>query len=390
MISDYNNNEIQKLIKDNELLDPFEVSLRLKKHDGEIRKYVSQQILSRNKARKKIPEWFASEELVFPAPISVEQASSSIAARYKANLISGGLLLDLTGGMGVDSYFFSKVAREVWYVERDPDLVKIADWNFKKLRCVNIKIFCQDSIEFLKSLRIPVDCVYIDPSRRPGKKKVFKLEDSEPDILALMDILRNTAEKIIIKAAPYLDIKDAIKKIGALSEVHVLAIENECKEILLVASGNNSSTRIITVNIADNHVHEYRKTYNEEQVACCEYGLEGKFLYDPNVAIRKAGLFNSICRDYKVNKIASNSHLYINDSLISNFPGRIFEIFEICTFNILLRKYRFKKGNIAVRNFPVSVKEIRKKTGIKEGGNLYIFGTTDRNKNTIFIIGRKI
>jgi len=390
LISYYNNNEIRKLIKDNEFLDPFEVSLHLKNHDGGIRKYVSQQILSRNKARKKIPEWFTNEEIIFPPPISVEQASSSIAARYKAKLIRRGTVLDLTGGMGVDTYFFSQEAQEVWYVEKDPDLVKIADLNFKKLGCSNINTVCQDSKIFLESWSGLVDCIYIDPSRRSGRKKVFKLEDSEPNILDLIDVFHEKAEKTIIKAAPYLDIKYALRTISRLSEVHVLAIENECKEILFVLSNSPCSTQIITVNIAGTIVQEYKKIFNEDEETICEFGIEGKFLYDPNVAIRKAGLFNSICSEYKLKKIAVNSHLYINNNLIDNFPGRIFEIIEICTFNILIKKYKFKSGNIAIRNFPASVKEIREKTGIQEGGDLYIFGTTDSHRNMIFIIGRKI
>ena len=152
MISDFSNNEIRKLIRDNESLDPFEVSLRLKNHDSKIRKYVSNQILARRKSRRKIPEWFHKEDIVFPSPVSVEQASSSVAAKYKANLVKGEVVFDLTGGMGVDSYFFSQVAKEVWYFEKDPELFEIAELNFKILGSRNIKTFCQDSINFLKSL----------------------------------------------------------------------------------------------------------------------------------------------------------------------------------------------------------------------------------------------
>ena len=394
MIPEKFNTEIFEFIKANESSDPFEITLRSNQFPPDIRKLVSEQVLSRQKIKKKVPSWENFDKIILPKPESIEQASSEITARYKSELIGGGRVLDLTGGTGVDTYFFSKKASHVDYVEKDPDLAAIAAYNFAYMGLKNVRVMNQKAEDFL-SLAEPVsqyDTVYADPSRRSLSEKVFKLEDSEPDILKLQAQLDLISRILIIKASPFLDIKYALRQVNHLREIHILAVDNECKEILLISDKSkvDEDIHLTTINFIKGEKQRYDSSILKEQENQAKISDEGNFLYDPNGAIRKAGLFNSIARDFSLSKLSGNSHLYFSDTLSQRFPGRIFELIDRIPFHKFLKKPLLKKANIAIRNFPLSVSEIRKRTGIKDGGDLYIFGTTDHQKHTFFILARRI
>jgi hypothetical protein len=388
------NTEIFEFIKENESSDPFEITLRSNQFPPDTRKLISEQVLSRQKIRKKVPSWGNFDKIILPKPESIEQASSENTAVYKSELIDGGRLLDLTGGTGVDTCFFAKKASHVDYVEKDPDLADIAAYNFAYMGLKNIRVVNQKAEEFLSDLDSSdvYDEIYIDPSRRNLSEKVFKLEDSEPDILKLQDQLNLLSPKLIIKASPFLDIQYAFRKVNHLREAHVLAVDNECKEILLVceASNTDKDLHLTTINFSKGEMQRYDSSVFREQEGKAEISGTGAYLYDPNASIRKAGLFNSIARDFSLGKLSGNSHLYFSDTLSQRFPGRIFELIDQIPFHKFLKKPLCKKANIAIRNFPLSVLEIRKRTGIKEGGDLFIFGTTDHQKNAFFILAKRI
>jgi 16S rRNA G966 N2-methylase RsmD len=392
LIPDLFNKEIFEFIKANESSDPFELSLRAKEFSGDIIRLMSNQIRSRQKLRKKIPEWLGYDHIILPAPASIEQASSDITGKYKSELIQGGTLLDLTGGLGVDTYFFAKRSDKVIYIEKDPEIAAIAAYNFSMMGLDNVEVKNQSAEIFIQECNDDFDYIYLDPSRRKMSNKVFKLEDSEPDLLSIQDELLLRSKVVITKAAPYIDLQYALERIKKLKEIHVLSVDNECKEIILISNHSNHAKdpKIIAVNYKDNTFQEYSSTIFEEQNTMCEQALRGTYIYDPNTAIRKAGLFRSICKDFGLKKPANNSHIYFSDTFIEDFPGRIFKMMEAIPYQKFMKRQLFQKANIAIRNFPLSVDKIRKKTGISDGGDIFIFATTDHNKIAFFIICRKI
>ena len=341
--------------------------------------------------RKKIPEWLEFDQIILPEPVSIEQASSRITATYKSELLKGGTMLDLTGGLGVDTYYFAKRVDKVIYVERDPEIATIASYNFSLMGLNNIEVKCQPAEKFLLEWGTSVDYIFLDPSRRNVSGKVFKLEDSDPNLLEIQDDLLRKSKVVMTKASPYIDLQYAIQQVRGINEIHVLAVNNECKEILLILDQSFKKDDIIinTINYTGKSFQKYISSVVTEHNSGCDIAISGPFVYDPNAAIRKAGLFRSICKDFGIKKPANNSHIYFGDTLVSNFPGRTFELIEIISYHKFMKHRLFKKANIAIRNFPLSVADIKKKTGIKDGGDIFIFGTTDHSKNIFFIICRK-
>jgi precorrin-6B methylase 2 len=392
LIPDAFNKEIFDFIKAHESSDAFEISLTSKHFSAKVRKLISNQVLSRQKLRTKVPEWLDFEQIILPDPVSVEQASSDITARYKSEMLKKGTLMDLTGGLGVDTYFFSKRTRKVVYIEKDPEIASIATYNFSLMGLENIEVICQSAQKIIKEWNSPLDYIYLDPSRRVGSRKVFKLEDSEPNLLEIQEDMLSKSDVVMAKISPMVDLKHALKQMKNIIEVHVLAVENDCKEILMLSghSDEKVDARILTANFTQGKIQKFQSTYNAEQNIECEHGISGQFIYDPNAAIRKAGLFRSVCQDFSLKKPANNSHIYFGSSRIPDFPGRVFELIEVIPYHKFIKQRLFKKANIAIRNFPLSVAEIRRETNILEGGDIFIFGTTDRNKNVFFVICQKV
>jgi len=392
LIPDLFNKEIFEFIKVNESADPFELSLRTKHFSSDIRKLISNQIRSRQKLKKKVPAWLEYDQIILPEPVSIEQASSHITATYKTELIKGGTLLDLTGGLGVDSYFFAKKMDKVIFVERDPEIAVIASYNFSIMGLDNVEVKNQSAEIYIRECDDVLDYIYLDPSRRKASGKVFRLEDSEPDLLKIQDELLRKSKVIITKAAPYIDLQYAMERVKKLEEIHVLAVDNECKEIILISNHSNlaEDPKIVAANYKGKSFEKYTSTTLEEQNTMCELALSGTYIYDPNAAIRKAGLFRSICKDFSLRKPANNSHIYFGNTFIEDFPGRVFKMIEAISYQKFMKQRSHVKANIAIRNFPLSVDKIRKRTGILDGGEIFIFGTTDHNKNAFFIICRRI
>ena len=384
--------EIFDFIRSNEEADPFELSLRLKHFSHDIRKIISRQIQSRQKLKKKVPEWLDIDQIILPDPVSIEQASSKLTACYKSELVNGGTLVDLSGGLGVDTYFFAQKADRVTYIEKDRDIAAIAEYNFSLMGLQNIEVLCRPAEAFLKDSIDNPDFFYLDPSRRKKEDRIFKLEDAEPNLIEIQDILLKKSKHVITKAAPYIDLQYAIKNVNSLKEIHIVAVDNECKEILLLSipANHKKDIKIITANHSRSGFEKYTSSVSYEHKSECKIADFGRFIYDPNVAIRKAGLFRSLCQDFGLTKPANNSHIYFSDTLHVDFPGRIFEFIERIPANKFMKHPPVKKANIAVRNFPLKVTEIRKKTKIREGGEIYIFGTTDQNKKHYYIICQKV
>ncbi len=350
------------------------------------------QIEAKSKAKNKLPTWFSTNNILYPSKISVEQTSSERTALYKSGIVSGESLIDLTGGFGVDDYYFSKKMNQVVHCEINPELSSIVKHNFEQLKVATISCCAGDSIETLTKFNKKWDWIYIDPSRRnDAKGKVFMLQDCLPNVPDHLDLFFKYSDSILIKTAPLLDISAGLSELKNVKTIHIVAVENEVKELLWELSKDfRGKTTVKTINLVKEIADSFEFIL-DENTAITPYSLPQKYLYEPNSAIMKSGGFNEIGVFYTLSKLHKHSHLYTSSTLIA-FPGRIFEIEKVIPYSKTEMKkvLENKQVNITTRNFPVSVESIRKKWKIKEGGIQYCFFTTDENDNKIVLICTKI
>ncbi|WP_422361266.1 class I SAM-dependent methyltransferase [Reichenbachiella sp.] len=357
--------------------DPLTLVLQSKKYPDLPIREIAAQIQSRKKAQVKLPEWYEQEGIIFPHGVSMEQCSSEETAKYKASLVQGKSVVDLTGGFGIDLYYLSRQFKKAVYVEQNKELVHLADYNFGVLKAESIDRLYTTAEEYLSTENTPADIYYIDPARRDeANQKVFQIEDCTPDLNLILPQLLDRRAEVLIKLSPLLDINLALKVLPNVKEVHVVSVKNECKELLFrIVPNYEDETKRIAVNLVsgDQSLFEF---LDDDISPAFSQPLE--FLYEPNASIMKAGGFNAVANSFYVSKLHRNSHLYTSKKHIENFPGRSFKILAQTVVNKKKLKPFLPQGkaNITVRNYPLTVKEIRKKTGIKEGGEVYLFATT--------------
>lgn len=345
------------------------------------------QIISKKKSKKKLPTWYATKNILYPPKLNIEQTSSEITSYYKSKLLSGNSLIDITGGFGVDCFYFSRSFKKIIHCEINHDLSIIANHNFKQLNSLNIQTINDDGLLYLKKNNEIFDCIYVDPSRRDNtKRKVFLLKDCKPNIPINLDFLFSKSNTILIKNSPILDITASIKELKFVKEIYIIAVKNEVKELLFLLENNfNGDTFINTVNIISETKKQefnFKLDVNIEP----KYGMPLNYLYEPNSAIFKSGAFNKIANTYNITKLHKHSHLYTSKNEITNFPGRIFRIINFFEYNKKnIKKYlKIEKANITTRNFPKSVEVLRKETKLKDGGATYLFFTKNiNNKLTV-------
>ncbi len=352
------------------------------------------QIKARQKAKSKLPEWVENEEIIFPKMISVEQCSSENTAKFKASLINGETLIDLTGGMGVDIAYMSKNFTKAFYFEQNVDLLNVTKYNFEQLGIKNVEFLEGDSISYLKNNAVNSSWIYLDPHRRDDTgSKVVRLQDSEPNLLEIKELLLKYTDNILLKASPMLDIDLAILDLEYVSKVYVVAVENEVKEVLFLLQKNPAIEVILNaVNLTKQHSTTLSFTKSEEKNASIKLGSPKQYLYEPNAAIMKAGGFRFVAQHFDLQKIAPHSHLYSSEKLVEDFQGRTFKIVAVCKLDKKeISKYLTdKKANITIRNFPLTVQQIRDKLKLSDGGDKYLFATTDAQNQKIIIVCRKL
>ena len=346
---------------------------------------IATQIEGRKKIEKKLPTWFKTDGLIYPPKLNLEQSSSEITANYKTTLISGGDLIDLTGGFGIDAYYFAKKAAKVLHCELNEELSAIVQNNFKHLGISNVEFKIGDSLKVLQQIK-KVNTVYIDPSRRADLGKVFLLKDCEPNVLLYQDLYITKADKVIIKAAPMLDISAALQELKLVSEIHIVSVNNECKELLFVIEKHTKTEPDVfcaLLNKDEKCVYAFK--YSEEKsLKITPQSIKG-YLYEPDAAILKAGFFKSLVQNFEVSKLHQHTHLYTSENMLPNFPGKIFKIIKKTAFlNFKTDKY-LSKANVVTRNFHLKPDEIKKKFKIKDGGNIYLFFCTDYNEQKMVI-----
>ena len=382
---------VQDYISKNLSADVFEIILKKQIFPKVSNKEIAEQISAKVKSKKKLPTYFNTPNIYFPNKVNIEQTSSEKTAEFKSKIVAGNSMIDATGGFGVDSMYFSKEFKKTVYIEKNKELFEIVKANSKELGLNNIEHLNEDGIEYAKKLDAVIDLLYIDPSRRNKEnKKVHLLSDCTPLIdYDLIESLQNF-KTILIKCSPIIDLKKTINDLKVVSKIYIVGINNEVKEVLFsLNKQSNNDIKIKCIELSNreldfefniNHIDNKKNGDNSEVL---------NYLYEPNSMILKSGAFSLICDRYDVKKLNTNSHLYTSKELI-DFPGRVFEVESVVNYSKRkLKDLNISKANITTRNFPIDVKDIRRKSKILDGGDNYLFFTTNYLNKQIIIKTKK-
>jgi len=363
------------------------------------------QIAGRQKAKRKLPMWARTEGVIYPPHLSMEQCSSEQTAKYKAAIAGNGkLLVDLTGGFGVDFSLMAQRFIKAVYVEQQGHLCEIARENFRLLGLSQAEVICNDAVDYLQTME-HADLIYLDPARRDTHgARTYGISDCTPDVLSLRDLLLERADLILIKLSPMLDWCKAVSDLGKqyVREVHIVSVGNECKELLLLL-GKGEGCRIVCVNDEQvlvvngddksNGAYGSDGAYEVDGVYWFDEIHQGLFLFEANASIMKAGCFAEVSRRFHIGQVARDSHLFVSAHYVNDFPGRTFQIEAVTTMNKRDLKQHLqglKQANITIRNFPVTVAELRRRLKLNEGGSIYIFATTLASGDRVLIFCRKV
>lgn len=382
-------------IEQNSRADVRTLALQAKKYPQVDMAMAVVQIAGRQIAKVKLPSWHRTEGLLYPKHLSMEQCSSEVTALYKASLVEGDSFADLTGGFGIDCSVLSQKFKKADYVERQAELCELASHNFPLLG-LDIDVHHADGVEYLKRMD-PVDCLFLDPARRDGHGgKTVAISDCEPDVSALEDLLVEKAKTVMVKLSPMLDLSLALKTLKYVREVHIVSVNNECKELLLILQKQSISPDIsIHCEHIVNDLHQHFVfTQEQERTSDCPLASAVEaYLYEPNASILKAGAYRSLTQAYPCCKLHVSSHLYTSPNYIEDFPGRSFKVEAISGFgkkDLKTFLQGMEKANLTIRNFPSSVAELRKRLKLKEGGEDYLFATTLADESKVLIRCKKV
>jgi hypothetical protein len=400
LLSDLLSPDVQAFIHQHENDDVKQLVLKHKLVHGVPSNTIADQINGRRKAKEKLPTFYQTTGIVYPRGVNVEQCSSQQTAEYKASIFSqknAGLknkrLVDLTGGFGIDSFFFSRVFKTIQYVEPDESLLEISKHNHQQLGVENVLYHNTTAEKFLSSPEHTFDFAYIDPSRRAaGNQKVYSLHDCEPNIVDLQNVLFAKADCLLVKVSPLLDIQQGLKELKFVRQVFVVSVDNECKEVLFLCSKNFASEpEIVAVNILPgNRIDSFSFLFSNERSVEASFSEPLSYLYEPNASILKAGAFKTIGNELRIAKLHPSTHLYTADHLIEKFPGRIFKVEAFAKADPKTLKEFFPEGkaNITTRNYPLSVEELKKKTGLKDGGDKFLIGFSGMKSKSLAVAVR--
>ena len=353
---------------------------------------LAQQVDSRQRCRKKLPLWYGTPGIYYPEKLSVEQASSELTAAHKAALIpAGARAIDLTGGLGVDTFFFAQRAATATHCEMNPSLSQIAAHNATVLGVANTTYVAGDGIAYLLDQPAGTfDVAYIDPSRRVEHRKVFRLEDCLPDVVGLQQELLRHVPRLIIKSAPLLDIAAALQVLQGVSAVHIVSTGNECKELLFVVDrGYGGEPQLTATALTEAAAASFSFTLTEEQEASPEYGYPAGYLYEPDAALLKSGAFRLTATRYGLKKLHRHTHLYTTGEHLPDFPGKSFRITDVMTYGDFKKSKTAWQGNVSTRNFPLKAEALRKRHRIAEDRDHHLFFCTGPDDDLLVILASK-
>ncbi len=381
-------------------------------------------LAEREYAKKKLPQWTDIDGIIYPRHISLEQCSSEQTAKYKSQLLSAkttnlnvcanreqlsslklprcsqtkrrslNTFVDLTGGFGVDCYYIGKNFKSAFYIEQNPDLCETVKHNYKLLDFSQCTVICQDATNYLAQMP-QADVIYIDPARRDGNgKRTYNICDCTPDVTKINDLLLQKADKVMIKLSPMFDWHKAVKVLHGVTEVHIVSVRNECKELLIILEKEQKPLKLFCINddstfIVDNDGSTSSPQVNTDSDTDSD---TFQYLYEPNASIMKSGCFRELALRFGIMEISASSHLFLSDRQLKDFPGRSFQILSVSSMNKKALKEKvsvLKNANITTRNFPINANQLRKKLKLAEGGDTYIFATTTQQKEHLLFICKK-
>ena len=366
--------EFQEFLLSIEKEDIRSIGLKKSPFESVTSAEIAQQLKGLQVAKHKFPTFYQTKGIYFPPSVNLEQASSEATANYKASLVNGKKIIDLTAGLGIDSIAFSQSFDEVIHIEQNPDLSEIVAHNVKTL---NKNITCFNGTfddYFEQNPDEKYDVIYLDPARRNASGRKFILEDLEPNILEYMDTFFEKAPKVMVKLSPLLDLSLTIEQLPNITEIHIVSLKNEVKDFLIILEKEiqTQNPKIVCVNLESNQeILTYQ--FEEESLSNAQFGGPKNYIYEPNSSILKAGGFKIITSKYPVYKLHQNTHLYTSDELIADFPGRIFKIEEF--IKNPKKEIAKSKANLLVKNYPENIDVIKKKLKINDGGNITIIFT---------------
>ena len=378
---------IQEFITKNISSNIHELILKGSPFEGLGVKELIEQIEAKKKCETKLNSWFNTAGIYYPNKLNIEQTSSETTAHIKSKLIGGESILDLTGGFGVDSYYFSKQFQSVIHCEMDPKLAQIATHNFNVMGAKNITTHTKDGIEFLKSCSDTFDWLYVDPSRRDAQKhKKFLIDDCSPNVTTHQDLFFKHANNILIKLSPMLDISVGVLALKQVKSIYIVAIKNEVKELLFhQKKGFEGRASIHTINRHPKADEHFSFELSQEGHAAATFSTPKTYLYEPNAAVMKSGAFQLISQQFGIDKLDLNTHLYTSNDRITNFPGKIYTISETHPYQKKSLKKRIGglKANVKTRNFSEKIETLKSNFKLTDGGDLYLFFTASNGKKIV-------
>lgn len=394
-------NFIQQHLND----DTAELLLAARRYPAIDVPWAVEQIEARRRLKGKLPEWYACADLVMGGRVAAEQCSSELTARYKRSIIEGRSLCDMTGGMGVDFWYMSEGMQRAIYTERNGALCEAARHNFGVLKDFDVLKDEHHPVAEVRQgdgreLPIPsVDVIYLDPARRAGDgSRVYAIEDSQPNVVEWQDELLQHANTLLVKLSPMVDITDALRKLHHVTDVYIVGVKNECKEVLVKAHAQSDSLHAEGVQVHGidfwvDRTIEYTFSFSDEMAVVVSDEGVGRYLYEPDVTLMKAQAFASLCQRFPIRQLDYETHLMTSDQFIPDFPGRIFEVQECIPFSsktLKRLKRQLPQSNIATRNFPLTADELRRRTGIRDGGDIYLFGAKVKDKGDQLLVCQKL
>lgn len=397
----------EEFIKQHRNENPLSLALK-KAPEGIDLQWCLRQIEGYGIAKKKLPEWTKTDNIWFPPRLSMEQCSSETTARYKqaiAERLGCKVLIDLTGGFGIDFSYMARNMENAFYIEQQEVLCNIASHNFPLMGLQNIKIYNTACEEFwnqyvsdsttAEKQREKI-LIYLDPARRNNKgEKVFSINDCTPDVTLLQDSLLENSAYIMLKLSPMLDIAQARRQLKDISEIHIASVKGECKELIFVMSKDSDRQHYYCVNFETDEApftSDTSATTEQAEIALPSEITEGTFLFEPNASIMKAGVQNAFARRYNLKKLHPMSNLFLGKESIQNIPARQFIIERMSDFqkgNLKSFMQDIRQANLTIRNFPSTVEDLKKRLKIKDGGNIYLFATTLSDDTHVLIRGGK-